>query len=75
MAVKVRKYNNECLTEMAFVLFYLPITNQGHNFIARDRCQTHEITNQIKCPSFKGTPGHGLVRPSSPCLQYKEEQY
>ena len=47
----------------AFVLFYLAFTVPGQSFIACDRCQTHEIRNEIKCLSCKATPGLGLIMP------------
>ena len=68
LAFKVGKYNNACLKDKAVVLFYLTFTNPGPTFIARDRRQTHEITNQIKCACYKATPGLCLVMPSMAVL-------
>ena len=66
--VQVEKYYNACLTEQAFVLFYLSFTVPGQSCIACDRCQTYEIRNAIKCPSYKATPGLGVIMPEIPCL-------
>ena len=52
----------------AFVLFYLAFTVPGQSFIACDRCQTHEIKNEIKCLSCKATAGLGLIIPEIPRL-------